>query len=374
MDYNCREMEKPGFRKQIFLIFFIALFLLVARLFYPFMTILVWSGLLYAFLEPLYLRITGVLDKGARRPIGHSFLAGTLALLGVALIIVPFISLGIALVRQVLDTARSSLHFVENNPHIFDLSPDGVIGGFIFRLSGGSLDLSGLQLVDEVKHFLASSTNSIINMSGRAAKNLASMVITVAFMVFTLFFLLVDGRHLMSVLVDAVPIERVYTTMFLQKMRETSKQLVKGFFLVSLYQGTAMFVISLIFGFKNALVMAVLTAVASFVPMVGTGLVWGPLTLILAMTGPLWKAVVYGLVSAVFVSSVDNILRPLVLGERLRIHPLLIFFAILGGVQLFGVNGLILGPLILIVFFAAVELYEKIELEPGNKADPPSGD
>ncbi|MFZ2636175.1 MAG: AI-2E family transporter, partial [Rectinemataceae bacterium] len=115
----------------------------------------------------------------------------------------------------------------------------------------------------------------------------------------------------------------------------------------------------------------------------GTALVWIPLTIILALTGPLWKALLFCATAAILVSSVDNFLRPLVLGDRLRVHPLLIFFAILGGLQIFGFNGIILGPLILILFFAAVELYDQLDHERkeendsgGEKADatpPPNG-
>ncbi|MFZ2913887.1 MAG: AI-2E family transporter [Rectinemataceae bacterium] len=362
-------MEKPPVRKQLFLVFFLALFILVGRLFYPFLTVLLWSGLLYSFLDPLYIKIVGQPALGKKRPLKHSIVAGIMALLGVALLVVPVIFLGIALVRQVVDIAGSAVRFIEENPGLLDLSPASPIGGFVNRVSGGSIDLSSFMIVDELKQFLVDSSSKIIGYSGTLVKNLASLVVSLAFMVFTLYFFLVDGRHLVSVLISAVPIERHYTSLFLRKMRDTSMQLVKGYFLVALYQAVAMFVVCLIFGVENSLVAAVLTAISSFIPMLGTALVWIPLTIILALTGPLWKALLFCATAAILVSSVDNFLRPLVLGDRLRVHPLLIFFAILGGLQIFGFNGIILGPLILILFFAAVELYDQLDHERKEEND-----
>jgi predicted PurR-regulated permease PerM len=189
-------------------------------------------------------------------------------------------------------------------------------------------------------------------------------------MVFTLYFLFVDGRHLASMVIRSLPIERTYARMFLSRMRESGRQLIVGFFLVSLFQSAMMFILCLVFGVPRALVLASLTAVASFIPMAGTALVWMPLGLVMILGGTVAKGVLFMLAAAVLVSSLDNFIRPLLLGERLKIHPLLIFFSILGGLQIFGFNGLILGPLILIIFFSAVDLYDSLEgNSPGDDAE-----
>ncbi|MFA6366559.1 MAG: AI-2E family transporter, partial [Candidatus Hydrogenedentales bacterium] len=178
---------------------------------------------------------------------------------------------------------------------------------------------------------------------------------------FTLYFLLVDGKHLASLVVSAVPIERTYTKMFMQKMSESGRQLVLGFFLVAIYQAVVMFILCLIFKLEGPLVLASLTAIASFIPMVGTSLVWIPISLYIGFTGDVGRALLFCALAGFFVSFTDNFLRPMVLGDRLKMHPLLIFFAIVGGLSIFGLNGLIMGPLIVIIFFSAVELYDQID-------------
>jgi predicted PurR-regulated permease PerM len=130
-----------------------------------------------------------------------------------------------------------------------------------------------------------------------------------------------------------------------------------------------MFILALVFGLKHALVLGTLTAIASLVPMVGASLVWAPLGIFIALTGKGLRAIVFLVLAAFFVSFVDNFLKPVIIGERLSIHPLLIFFSILGGLNLFGFNGLIIGPLIVILFLDAVELYEHIIQTRGVSSD-----
>ena len=357
-------MPQERTKAQVFLFFFIALFLLVARLFYPFLTIILWSGLIYAVLERLFERLTRKMLPPASSKRGRSLLknivAAVFSVLGVLIFVVPFAYLLVSLARQVVDLLGNLLRYVEEHPNAFSLSQTSPVGGFLYRVSGGSLDLSRINVPHEVKAFLASSSSRIIGFSGTMLKNAASLLIDLAFMVFTLFYLFVDGKNLIAIIVSAVPIETSYTQMFMQKMKDSGRQLIVGFFLVALYQGSAMFVLALVFGLKHALVLGALTAIASLVPMVGASLVWAPMGIIMAITGNGLRAIVFLVLSAFFVSFVDNFLKPVIIGERLSIHPLLIFFSILGGLNLFGFNGLILGPLIVILFLDAVELYEQI--------------
>lgn len=364
-------MTQSRTKKQIFLLFFLALFILVGRLFYPFLTIILWSGVIYAFINPLFERATRSLKPNPSSKKGGSIkkniIAGIFSVLGILVIVVPLVYLFVALLRQVVDLMGSLIKIVETHPDYFSLSQTSPVGGFLYRMSGGSIDLSTIDVVHELKSFLSSSSSKIIGYSGTLLKNAASAIVNLAFMVFTLFFLLLDGKQLVSLVISAMPIERSYTTMFVQKTKESTKQLVLGYFVVAAYQAFAMFILSLAFGLKNNLVLAVLTAVSSFIPMVGTALVWVPLTVYIATTGAIGKAVAFLILAAFFVAFVDNFLRPKVLGDRLMIHPLLIFFSVLGGIKLFGFNGLILGPLIIIIFFSAVTLYDQLDQDKGAK-------
>lgn len=369
-------MEQRGTKKQIFLIFYIALFVLVAWMFFPYLEPILWACLIYSFTKPLFERCLARLNKAReegkkRRGFPKSLLAGTFAILSTLLIAVPIGFLVFILVRQILDASGSTIREIEARPELFSLAPDSPIGGFIYRLSQGAIDLSNVDLVDGIKNFLSSSANKIISYSGSAIKNVASLIKNAAFMLFTLFFLYLDGKKLMDLLISAIPLEKDITTMFLKKVKESSHQMVSGYLLVALYQGVTMFLISLAFGLKNNLVIGTLTAVSSFVPMVGTSLVWLPLSVYIAINQSLVRGIVFFVVSAVPVSVMDNFLRSKVLGDKLSIHPLLTFFSILGGIKLFGFSGMLLGPMILIVFLSAISIYDAFDDEKKSKEAKP---
>ncbi len=353
-------MDGRNVRRMLFLALFIALFILVARLFYPFLTILLWSGLLYVLLKPAYDKVTRTRKAKPAREITRHILAGLFSVGGVLIIVVPLIFIAVNLAKQVGELTTALRRAIEHHPEWLDLTPNGTIGGLVSRLTNGDVNLSSIDLHGELVRFLAGSTQRILGMSGAILRNAAAFAFSLAFMIFTLFFFFIDGGQLIKVLVGAVPIEKEYTRLFIRTLRDTSKHLVRGYLLVALYQSLAAFVIFSLFHVKAPLVLAMFTAITSFIPMVGAGLVWGPVAIARLATGGLVGGIALLACSAFFISIMDNFLRPLFLRERLNLHPLLIFFSILGGLNLFGFNGIILGPLIMILFFTALDLYEKI--------------
>jgi len=366
-DQGTPPLEGSQVRKYLFLLLFLTLFVLVARLLYPFLTVILWSGLIYAMLSGVYDRAASRRNGSERGGFARTILAGAFALCAVILFVVPTLLLAWAVVRQVSELAGSVMDTLNRNPEILDLSPKSALGGFIYSFSGGQVDLSGVHLVDEVKRFVAGRSSGIIGFSGALIKDAASILVNLAFMVFTLYFFFADGKYLMRTFIGAIPIERAYTTIFIRKFKEAGKQLLLGNFLVGLFQGTMMLIIGLAFGVKGYLVFAALTVIASFIPMVGTSLVWIPISLGMALNGEIGRAALFFVLSAVCVAMLDNFIRPVLLHERLKIHPLLIFFAILGGVSIFGFNGIVLGPLVLILFFSALELYEGFDDADGKR-------
>jgi predicted PurR-regulated permease PerM len=359
-------VEGAQVRKVGFLVVFTGLFILVARLFYPFLSVLLWSGLIYIILRKPYARLVLRRDGRERPDTVKAIIAGLFALGSILLIILPLAFVGRAILKQAVELAGEIAKALERNPRLIDLSPNSTIGGAIYGLSGGQMDLSNLDLVAEAKRLLVEQRGRIIGLSGILLKNAAALAVGLAFMVFTLYFFFVDGAHLTRTFISAIPIEKSHTMVFLRKLRDSGKQLLIGYFLVALFQATMMFLICLVIGVKGPLVLAALTVPAAFIPMLGTGLVWIPTAIGIALGGDLTKAIVYLALCAVLVSTLDNFIRPILLHERLKIHPLLIFLAILGGLQIFGFNGVVIGPLILMLFFSAIDLY-------GQAYDAPEG-
>jgi predicted PurR-regulated permease PerM len=131
-----------------------------------------------------------------------------------------------------------------------------------------------------------------------------------------------------------------------------------GYLLVALFQGIIAFIIFTIFNIESSLVFAILTLICAFIPMLGAGVVWLPLGIFsFFINGEIVKGIVFMVLCGGIISTLDNVLRPLFLTDRVKLHPLVIFFSILGGIISFGFNGLILGPMLVIFFLTVLDLF-----------------
>jgi predicted PurR-regulated permease PerM len=176
-------------------------------------------------------------------------------------------------------------------------------------------------------------------------------------MIFSLFFFYADGPYLARLVLHAIPIKREYISTLTGKFMDITRNLFFGYIMVALIQAVMAYIIFCIFHVRGALVFAGITFICVFIPMIGGGLVWLPLGLIRIFSGDVAGGIIFLLVSGTFISLLDNFMRPMFLKDRIQLHPLIIFFAILGGVSSFGFNGLILGPMIVILFLTVLDLF-----------------
>jgi predicted PurR-regulated permease PerM len=357
-------------RKQIQSISFIALFavmlILMGRLFMPFASILLWSSVFYILVSPLYSGIIRRMNPGKKLyDIKRHFLAGFFSLGTVLIVTGIFVFIGFQLIGQgkiFLDRMR---FFVEINPHFFSNTPAGTtITAMVLKISLGTINLSTLNMKAEILSFLSSYSATISILTRSLLKNIGSLLVSLAFIIFVLYFFFVDGSYLAHVFVKAIPIDQKNTKKLLLKFREVTTNLTMGLFLVAFYQAVVAFIIFSIFHIHGALLFSVLLLFSSFIPIVGCALIWLPLGLsVLALQGVV-SGITFLALCALFISFLDNFLRPFFLKDRIKIHPLLIFFSILGGIAAFGLNGILLGPIIVILFFTIVDIALEEESNP----------
>ncbi|MDR0997806.1 MAG: AI-2E family transporter [Treponema sp.] len=338
-------------------VLFILLFIIVCRLFAPFFTVLLWSTLLYVLISPLHHRLIRNLDfssiKGA---ILKNFWAAVFALGTAVLIMIPLIFIASLFSRQIVELMR----YIRD---LFTQRPDGLsdlfnsLSAFIADISQDQIRLSGADIERWLLESLSSGLQRLIALSSTVARNIGTFFVGVVLMVFTLFFFYTDGPYLSRLAIHAIPIRKVYMHTLVGKFMDITRNLFLGYILVALIQATLAYIIFTLFKVSGALVLAGLTFICVFIPMLGGGLVWLPLGLVRIITGDVFNGILFLIVSGFFISLLDNILRPMFLKDRIQLHPLIIFFAILGGVSVFGFNGLILGPMIVILFLTVLDMF-----------------
>ncbi|MGO8695501.1 MAG: AI-2E family transporter [Rectinemataceae bacterium] len=347
-------------RRYLFIGLFLVLLLLVVRLFYPFMTIFIWAGILYAILSPVQSFLLRHMGAGRESPGKRRFVSVILAVGGVLILIVPVALLAGSLAHQIIELSRAIRMSLLADPSRLDLSPMSEVGGFVFRLTDGLIDLSHVRLGQEMSEFLYGSGNRLLGLSGVFLQKSFSLLLGIIFLAITLYFFLMDGRQLMKILVGAIPIERAYTVLFITKLQSSARDLARGYVLVMCIIATVMSIVYTVFRIRAALLFGVITALSTFVPVAGPALALLPVVAIKAISSGPVPALILLAVGVAIVTFTDSVIRPYLLKDRLEMHPLLILFSILGGIEVFGFNGLILGPLILILFFTSVELYHQV--------------
>jgi predicted PurR-regulated permease PerM len=334
------------------------LFLGVCRLFAPFFTVFLWSVLLYLLFLPLHEKITRNMDFSGKTTgfIKKNLIAAAFALGTATLILLPITFVFFQLYRQVIELSRYARDVLTANPRFFrDLLQK--LSDIILDLSANHITIDPNDIQAHIMTFISSSVQNLIGFSSNVAKNLGTFIISFFFLVFCLFFFYLDGPYLARLLLNLVPIRHEYMLVITRKFKEIARSLILGYIMVALVQAFFAYIIFSLFQVKGALVFACLTFVCVFIPMIGGSLIWLPLGIARIVNGDIVGGVIFLIISGVVISLLDNILRPMFLQNRIQLHPLLIFFAILGGLAAFGFNGLILGPMMVILFLTVLDLF-----------------
>jgi predicted PurR-regulated permease PerM len=348
----------------LFGLFFVALI----GIFYPFFYVILWASLLYIVLNPLHKKIQQKITKKKRfLEIKRHALAAIFSIATLILIIGHLLLLTIQLAQQLLAVFKDIELFLRTNPTFF--SDSSFIKKTIDILNDFGIENELFSQVDglHIRAFILQTiqyySNTLLMISKNLLENTANFILSILFVVFALYFFYLDGAYLFTLLIKAIPVNPKHMDTLAKKFSETIRGLLSGYFLVALYQGIIAFILMKIFGIKAALLFSVLLMFSSFIPLFGAGLIWFPLGIILLFTDSVIKGVLFLVLSAFFISFLDNFLRPFFLQDRIKVHPLLIFFAILGGLKIFGLNGLILGPTVVILFFAVLDMLVSFDEE-----------
>jgi len=334
------------------------MFFLTVYMMFPFFTVILWTILLYILFGPLHRRCVASLGKSKHcYELKRHILAGLFSV-GIMLIIIgPLTAVSVLLVHQLSAFLRGVEIFVKQNPDFFSATIAGkTISDIVEKLSLHYIQLGSINLSDNLLKFLQHYRSLIFTMGTTILSSAGKFMISVLFVSFALYFVFLDGRYLVQLLIKAVPIEPLYMSGIMKKFTEITRQLFAGYILVALYQGVMAFLIMTAFSVKGALLFSVALMFTSFIPLFGASLVWLPVGLMICFTESIAKGILFIGISAVCISLLDNFLRPLFLKDRIQVHPLIIFFAILGGIKVFGMNGLLLGPMIIILLFTVLDL------------------
>jgi predicted PurR-regulated permease PerM len=223
------------------------------------------------------------------------------------------------------------------------------------------LDRLGLANVAGVQSKLSAGVaGGLQEIAGRLlniGQGAAGFIVALVIMLYLTFFFLRDGKMLIARIGHAIPLADHQRDALFDKFVTVIRATIKGSLVVATLQGTLGGLIFWVLGIHAPLLWGVMMGFFSLLPAVGTGIIWVPVTIYLLVTGAIWQGAVLGLCGFFVIGMVDNVLRPILVGKDTRLPDYVVLLSTLGGVQMFGINGLIIGPVIAAMFLAVWEIF-----------------
>ncbi|MDP1625244.1 MAG: AI-2E family transporter [bacterium] len=219
----------------------------------------------------------------------------------------------------------------------------------------------------DVDGYISSLAGKFADNASKIFSSTASLTLSLFLAFMALFYMLRDGHRFREVLIELSPLADSYDNEIIDKIERAVNSVVRGSLLTAVIKGIFAAAGFAIFGVPHAILWGALTAVVSLVPLLGAGITVIPAVLYLIATDSIGAAIGLAIWGTVAVGLVDNLLMPIVVGKATVIHPLLILLSVLGGVVLFGPVGLFLGPLVIALLSALLEIYKVVILHGQNK-------
>lgn len=353
------ELQHNRVLRVLFLLIFAAVILGLGFIFRYFLWPFLFAVLLYMALRPVYENINTRVERPA---LSSGIMIGLLF----TLVLTPVVLLIILIINQVFQ--------------LYQIIQREIDGGIIERLYNHDLVQSTLTFLHiKEADLVAKATDIIQSVSGSALNSATAVLayplnfaVNFLFMLLMLYFLFKDGQWLGSLFYRVLPFPNDIEQDVVGRLNEVVRVLITGNLVIMVLQGFIVAIGLTIAGIRVAILGGSLAAILSLIPVIGTTLVWVPAVIYLVVTGSPIMAIFLGCWCMGWYLVLENIVKPRVLGRRLHFHPVLLFFLLLGSIQAFSLPGVIIGPLLLTLFYSLWEIYKIVTAYRHDDRDRPS--
>lgn len=323
----------------------------------PFLTVLVLAAIFATTFYPLYKRVLSVFQKW---PGFASFVTCMLVLF---LIIIPLFLFVLLLARQAVDIYIFLQHKVTSGE--FDQFIQWKQGNLFFDYYSANyaqlsriIDVNNFDIKQNLTDLARSISTFLVSQSATLVRGLGGILGSFFILMFAMYYLLKDHLKITAKLMKISPLPLEYELELFKKFREMSRATVYGIFLVSVIKGILGGIGFLIAGIPNPLFWGTAIGIFSLLPLVGPTIIWLPAAVLLILNGQVTQGVFLLIWGTAVISTIDNIFQAYFIGGQANLNPLLVFMSVFGGIAVFGLLGVIFGPLILTLFLTFLHIYE----------------
>ena len=344
------QMPSPLSTRYFLLVFLISIFFF-GRILWPFWSILVLSFLLTNLFRPIY----SFLAKRIPAPAASA----STCLLIIAIVFIPLIFFVFSLTDEALNLyswgrdSRVGLKlqtFIQESPLILQLQDQLKEVGFKFNPS---------QVSETFSYLVKNGGLLLYNQASAWAANILQFLFLFFIMILVIFFLLMDLPRLIDYMIRISPLPEDENHLLINKFQEIANAILKGNGICGLVQGILGGAVFSVLSLNSPLLWGCIMAILAFLPIFGIGLVMVPTALFLAISNRITESIFLFIFYIVLSFSVEYIVKPKMVGTQVKMHTLLVFLSIIGGLSVYGILGIIYGPLIITAFLTLSEIYLK---------------
>jgi len=315
----------------------------------PFVNVLAWAAVLVISFYPVHRRLV----SRTRRPATSAMLS---SLFVIIVILLPLLFLSLTVVNEMAGLLQN---LQDGAGKLLD--PNSPVVGRVTAWLGQYVNIEQLSsqqfLLDRLKGLSGTIAGSAFGFVG----GLLGVIVQVFFVIFTMYYLFRDGDRIMRALPEMLPLERAQSEVIFARTKDVISASLYGVLVIATIQGALGGLAFWTLGLPSAVVWAVTMIFLSMIPMAGAFIVWVPAAIYLAATGHWVKALILVAWGVLVIGTIDNFLRPRLVGEKTKLHELFIFFSVLGGLKVFGVLGIVLGPVVLAITLALLDVFRQAE-------------
>ncbi len=340
-------MDQDKVNRIVLAAMVIAISALFFTMIHQFLMAIFLAGLFSGLARPVYRRLR-ILFRG------HRHLASlTTLLLMIVVVLIPLLLLVGVVVGQAIDVSQKVTPWIRQNLEQPDQITAYLQGLPVYEY----LEPYRGVILEKAGQLVGSISNWIVGGLSQATFGTVNFLFMSFVFLYTMYFLQMDGGKLVRKVLYYLPLNGDDESLMLNKFTSVSRAMIKGTMLIGILQGGLAGIAFAVAGIDNAVFWGTVMAVLSIIPSVGSALVWIPASIILIMHGNVTGGVGLLVFCGLIVGSLDNVLRPILVGKDTRMHELMIFFGTLGGILMFGIPGVLIGPLIASLFITIWELY-----------------
>jgi predicted PurR-regulated permease PerM len=343
-----REVQNLRFHRTFLLTVLILTGLLFVWIINYFLVSILVAGSLTTLFNPLNLWIR----RRFRGRKGFAALATCIVLL--LGILIPAVILGDIIAGQAVELYESAQETIRQ------WTEEGN-GGWLARVRDWRIvrwiHLQDIQWAEVFERALQGVGTGVASLFNLLSKNVIGFFTKFLIILFTMFYFFRDGERIVERLKEISPMNEKYEQAVIKRFRQISRATVRGTVLVGLTQGTLGAITLWVTGIEGWLLWGVVMSILAMIPPFGTYLVLVPIGIFQLLSGNYVVGIIILIAGVFIIGSVDNLMRPRVVGRSARMHDLVIFFSTLGGIGIFGILGFIVGPVIAALFMTVLDIY-----------------